>query len=119
MFKKNLVRIFILVICALFISCAGMTPKQRYLSQRTTFNEILSQFNAWAKVQPEETKVNLREKVIPIIDETSDALDKYEQALYLDTADPSAKLQFYLDLKTKLLNAALVYGFNFKEGVIQ
>lgn len=117
MLKKS--RIFLVCVCLMILSCAGMTPKQQYLSQRMAFNEFLLQFNTWAVVQSEDVKAKLRSEIIPIIDEASTALNAYESALYLNTGDPMAKLQFYLDLKTKLLNAVLVHGFHYEEGVIR
>jgi len=114
----NLKRLkFVSVILALLfvIGCAGMTMKQKVLSTRTTFNEMLQQFNSWAKNQPEETKVKLRENVIPVIDEASGALDAWEDSLYLPDGDPDAKLQFYLDVKTKLINLIAKYGLKIVE----
>ena len=111
--------LFIVICVAALVACAGMTVKQSYLAQRTAFNELLNQYTVWAVAQPEEVKAKLRKDVNPVIDEAASALNSYGQAIYLNNADPQSKLNFYLILKTKLLNAALKYGFHYQEGGVK
>lgn len=110
--------ILILLSIVFLVSCAGMsemTAPQKHLTYRTMFNNILDQFNGWAFSQPEETKIKLRKDVVPLIDEAKDALDLYEKSLSISTDDPDARLNFYLDLKTKLINLIASYGLKVEE----
>ena len=111
---------FLLVLLSIvfLVSCAGMSnmsAPQKHLTYRTMFNNILDQFNGWAFSQPEETKIELRKNVVPLIDEAKDALDLYEKSLSISTDDPDARLNFYLDLKTKLINLIASYGLQVEE----
>ena len=107
-----------LLIIVFLISCAGMqdmTPPQKHLTYRTMFNNILEQYNGWATVQPEETKVKLREDVLPLLDEAHDALNLYEKSLSIPGGDADARLNFYLDVKNKAINLLLTYGLKVDE----
>ena len=111
---------FLLVLLSIvfLVSCAGMSnmsAPQKHLTYRTMFNNILDQFNGWAFSQPEEIKIELRKDVVPLIDEAKDALDLYEKSLSISTDDPDARLNFYLDLKTKLINLIASYGLQVEE----
>lgn len=108
----------VLLAIVFVVSCAGMremTAPQKHLTYRTMFNNILEQFNGWAVSQPEETKIKLRLNVIPLIDEAKDALNLYEKSLFISTEDPDARLNFYLNLKTKLINLIATYGLKVVE----
>jgi len=114
--KYKLISALFVILC--FVSCASMqkmTPEQTHLTYRTMFNNVLEQFNEWAVLQPEETKVKLRADVIPLLDEAKTALDLYEKALFLPDDDADARLNFYLEVKTKLINLIAKYGLRVDE----
>jgi len=109
-----------LLICTvlLFAACATfqqMTPAKKYATYRTAFNVITKQYIAQAKLQPEDVRAKLREEVNPKIKDAEKALDKYYAALSLPNDDPDARLAFYLDLKTEILNLCLKYGLKIQE----
>ena len=109
----------VVVLALLFVvSCAGMqqmTKEQTHLTYRTMFNNALEQFNNWALEQPEDTKVKLRVEVIPLLDEAKEALDLYEMALFIPDDDADARLNFYLEIKTKAINLIAKYGLEIDE----
>ena len=116
MHKKRFI-IGLIVILFLF-SCASMdqmTAEQKHLTYRTMFNNILEQFNDWAALQPETTKVKLRRDVIPLLGEAKDALDLYEGSLSIPTDDSDARLNFYLGLKNKVVSLIYKYGLKVDE----
>jgi hypothetical protein len=123
MFKsKRYFEPILLILTVLFmvmmIACGAfqnMTPAKKYATVRTTYNEIVKQYIAQAKLQPEEIRVKLRTEVNPVIKEAEAALDKYYAALTLPNDNPDARLAFYLDLKTEILNLCLKYGLKITE----
>ena len=109
------------VILALFlvVGCAttgDMTPVQKYAVTRATFNDILeNHYIPFFKSQTPEVQQELREKVKPVIWEASGALDMYYWSLTIPEDDTDVRLEFYLKLKTKLINLVAKYGLNIPE----
>jgi ABC-type transporter MlaC component len=119
MFKNKQLRWPILLILTVFLitACAtfqNMTPAKKYATTRTAFNELVKSYIAQAKMQPEDVRAKLRTEVNPVIKDAEAALDKYYESLTLPNDDPDARLAFYLDLKTEILNLCLKYGLKIK-----
>ena len=107
----------ILALC-LVVACAGppMTPTQKYAVTRATFNDILeNHYIPFFKAQTPEVQQKLRDEAKPVIHEAADALDMYYWSLTIPNDDPDARLEFYLTLKTKLINLVAKYGLKIPE----
>ena len=111
---------FIGVILALcfIVSCAGpqLTPVQKYAVTRATFNDILeNHYIPFFKAQTPEIQQKLRDEVKPVIHEAAGALDMYYWSLTIPDDDTNARLEFYLTVKTKLINLIAKYGLKIPE----
>lgn len=107
-------KVVVAVIMALaLISCAtfgNMTGKQKYLMARGTFNDAVKDYITWAKTQPEDVKVKLRENN-QLIKDTESALDAW--GLAYDSTD---KAEAYASLSDTLFQIFVRYGIKIKEG---
>jgi len=102
----------------LVIACAGppMTPTQKYAVTRATFNDILeNHYIPFFESQAPEMQQKLRDEAKPVIHEAADALDMYYWSLTIPGDDTNARLEFYLKLKTKLINLVAKYGLKIPE----
>jgi len=98
------------------IQVGEMTPAQKYDTYRTTFNDVIEyQYLPWAKIQPETTKVILREEVNPMVKRAEQALDVYGKEVATPGGDPEAKLNLYLGIKNDLYILLLKYGLKIDE----
>ena len=116
-FRKRIVVAFAVVLAmVMMVSCGGMqnlTPKQKYYVTQMTFNDIVEQYIAQAKIQPESVKVNLRKYVNPVIKEARDALKIYKTSI--GTSSETSNRDLYIAVLDKLTDLMLKYGITIKE----
>ena len=115
---KRLRIIGIILALCFIVSCAGtqLTPVQKYAVTRATFNDILeNHYIPFFKAQTPEVQQKLRDDAKPVIHEAAGALDMYYWSLTIPNEDPDARLEFYLTLKTKLINLVAKYGLKIPE----
>lgn len=106
----------LLAITFLLVACGGfqnLTPKQKYYITRLTYNDIVEQYTAQAKLQPEAVKVKLRQYVNPVIKEAATALGIYKIAV--GTPDEYMTRDVYVKALDKMLGLFLKYGITIKE----
>lgn len=105
--KKFLLPVILIIAVAMAISC--QSKWKVYTTASYSLYEMTSTYNRVFDFQDDATKTKWADEISPIVIEANDAMYAWRDALVLDPNSASAKYDYYLKVKTKLLELLVKY----------
>lgn len=91
----GILALFLVFGCATTVDWRKLdTPVKRYHFAQLSFEDMQKDYIAMFPGQPEETKINLREKVAPVLHKAKIALDAWGAVITLNTPNTGQESRF-------------------------